>query len=33
MGASGPSFGPAIKPSSDVECPVRTFPMFVLLVY
>src|SRR5215210_6392847 len=30
-GASGPSFGPAIKPSSDVECPVRTLPMFVLL--
>src|SRR5215216_1585436 len=27
MGASGPSLGPAIKPSSDVECPVRTFPM------
>src|SRR5919107_3555074 len=30
-GASGPSFGPAINPSSDVECPVRTLPMFVLL--
>jgi hypothetical protein len=27
MGASGPSLGPAINPSSDVECPVRTFPM------
>src|SRR6185437_896672 len=25
--ASGPSFGPAINPSSDVACPVRTFPM------
>src|SRR5205085_6987085 len=27
IGASGPSFGPAINPSSDVACPVRTFPM------
>src|SRR3954451_6757938 len=27
MGVSGPSFGPAINPSSDVECPVRTFPI------
>src|SRR5215207_3375802 len=27
MGASGPSLGPAIHPSSDIECPVRTFPM------
>ena len=25
-GASGPSFGPARKQSSDVECPVRTLP-------
>src|SRR3954464_8523901 len=27
IGASRPSFGPAINPSSDVACPVRTFPM------
>ncbi len=27
IGASGPSFGPAINPSSDIACPVRTFPM------
>jgi hypothetical protein len=27
IGASGPSFGPAINPSSDVACPVRTFAM------
>src|SRR3712207_2824142 len=30
-GRSGPSFGPAMKPSSDIESPVATFPMFVLL--
>ena len=27
IGASAPSFGPAINPSSDVACPVRIFPM------
>jgi hypothetical protein len=27
----GPSFGPAMKLSSDIESPVETFPMFVLL--
>jgi hypothetical protein len=26
-GCSGPSFGPAMKPSSDIESPVATFPM------
>src|SRR5215217_6354653 len=31
MGASGPSFGPLINPSSETASPVRTFPMFVLL--
>jgi hypothetical protein len=30
-GDPGPSFGPAMKPSSDIESPVATFPMFVLL--
>ena len=30
MGASGPSFGPLINPSSETASPVRTFPMFVL---
>ena len=30
-GRSGPSFGPAMKPSSDIDNPVETFPMFVLL--
>jgi hypothetical protein len=29
IGASGPSFGPAINPSSETESPVRTFPMMV----
>src|SRR5688500_9120567 len=27
MGASGPSLGPPINPSSDIESAVRTFPM------
>lgn len=27
----GPSFGPAMKLSSDIESPVETFPMFILL--
>jgi hypothetical protein len=27
-GDPGPSFGPAIKPSSDIESPVAAFPMF-----
>ena len=27
----GEQFGPAMKPSSDIESPVATFPMFVLL--
>src|SRR5512132_3057604 len=31
MGASAPSFGPLINPSSETASPVRTFPMFVLL--
>jgi hypothetical protein len=30
-GRSPPSFGPAMKPSSDIDNPVDTFPMFVLL--
>jgi hypothetical protein len=30
-GDLGPSFGPAMKPSSDIESPVATFPMFVFL--
>ena len=30
-GDPGPSLGPAMKPSSDIESPVVTFPMFVLL--
>jgi hypothetical protein len=30
-GDPGPSFGPAMKPSSDIDNPVETFPMFVLL--
>jgi hypothetical protein len=29
MGASGPSFGPLMNPSSETESPVRTFPMFI----
>src|SRR2546423_14120496 len=31
MGASGPSFGPLMNPSSETESPVRTLPMLVLL--
>jgi hypothetical protein len=30
-GDPGPSLGPATKPSSDIESPVATFPMFGLL--
>src|SRR5215218_6187799 len=30
-GDPGPSFGPAMKPSSDIDNPVETIPMFVLL--
>jgi hypothetical protein len=30
MGASVPSFGPLINPSSETASPVRTFLMFVL---
>jgi hypothetical protein len=31
VGASAPSFGPPMNPSSETASPVRTFPMFVLL--
>ena len=31
MGASAPSLGPLINPSSETASPVRTFPMLVLL--
>src|SRR3712207_3023867 len=30
-GDPGPSLDPALKPSSDIESPVVTFPMFALL--
>jgi hypothetical protein len=30
-GELGPSLGPAIKPSSDIESPIVTFPIFILL--
>src|SRR5215210_4929582 len=32
-GDPGPSFGPAMKPSSDIDNPVETFPMFMLLPF
>jgi hypothetical protein len=31
MGASGPSFGPLMNPSSETESPVRTLPISVSL--
>src|SRR5918997_4274003 len=30
-GRSGPSFAPAMKPSSEIESPVEILPMFILL--
>jgi hypothetical protein len=31
-GLPGPSFGPAMKPSSEIERPTTTLPLFVLLI-
>src|SRR5215211_1060612 len=32
-GCSGPSFGPAMNPSSDIVSPEVTLPMYTLLIY